>query len=86
MLLKERYRIINQIGQGGQATIYKGEDTELGNRLVAIKEMSQDGLSPRIFKKLLTLSSARPICSLVFNILISLVSMITLTKQDTGIL
>ncbi|HEX9133008.1 MAG TPA: serine/threonine-protein kinase [Ktedonobacteraceae bacterium] len=46
MLLKERYRIINQIGQGGQATIYKGEDTELGNRLVAIKEMSQDGLSP----------------------------------------
>jgi serine/threonine protein kinase len=47
MLLKERYRIINQIGQGGQATIYKGEDTELGNRLVAIKEMSQDGLSPQ---------------------------------------
>jgi serine/threonine protein kinase len=47
MLLKERYRIINQIGQGGQATIYKGEDTELGNRLVAIKEMSQDGLSPK---------------------------------------
>jgi serine/threonine protein kinase len=46
MLLKERYRVINQIGQGGQATIYKGEDTELGNRLVAIKEMSQDGLSP----------------------------------------
>jgi serine/threonine protein kinase len=46
MLLKERYRIINQIGQGGQATIFKGEDTELGNRLVAIKEMSQDGLSP----------------------------------------
>ncbi len=47
MLLKERYRIIHQIGQGGQATIYKGEDTELGNRLVAIKEMSQDGLSPK---------------------------------------
>jgi serine/threonine protein kinase len=46
MLLKERYRIINQIGQGGQATIFKGEDTELGNRLVAIKEMSQDDLSP----------------------------------------
>lgn len=47
MLLKERYRILNQIGQGGQASIYKGEDTELGNRLVAIKEMSQDGLSPK---------------------------------------
>ncbi len=46
MLLKERYRIINQIGQGGQAAIYKGQDTGLGNRLVAIKEMSQDGLSP----------------------------------------
>ncbi len=47
MFLKERYRIISQIGQGGQGAIYKAEDTDLGNRLVAVKEMNQGGLSPK---------------------------------------
>lgn len=47
MILKERYRIISQIGQGGQGAIYKAGDTDLGNRLVAVKEMSQSGLSPK---------------------------------------
>ena len=46
-LLKQRYRIINQLGQGGFGAIYKAEDIELGNRHVAVKEMSQGGLRPR---------------------------------------
>ena len=46
-ILKQRYRIINQIGQGGFGAVYKAADTQFGNRLVAIKEMSQSSLSPK---------------------------------------
>jgi len=45
-LLKQRYRVIQVVGKGGMGTVYIGKDTHLGNRLVAIKEMSQNGLSP----------------------------------------
>lgn len=45
-LLKQRYRAMHAIGKGGMGTVYIGQDTQLGNRLVAIKEMSQNGLSP----------------------------------------
>ncbi len=44
-LLKQRYRVRQTVGQGGMGAVYQAEDTQLGDRLVAIKEMSQGNLS-----------------------------------------
>src|SRR5215469_2175910 len=44
-VLKQRYKVLSQIGQGGFGAVYKAEDQELGKRVLAVKEMSQQSLS-----------------------------------------
>ena len=45
-LLSGRYQLESRIGQGGMGAVYKGIDTRMNNRSIAIKEMSRAGLSP----------------------------------------
>ncbi len=46
-MLKKRYTLLSQAGRGGFGAVYKAIDTGLKNRLVAIKEMSQNSLDLR---------------------------------------
>src|SRR5579859_4989671 len=46
-LCEQRYRILMQVGVGGFGAVYKAEDMQEQNRLVAIKEIGLRGLTPQ---------------------------------------
>lgn len=46
-LLKGRYHLLSEIGQGGYGLVYKARDTKQRNKLVAIKQINLSALSPR---------------------------------------
>ncbi len=46
-LLAQRYLIVEQIGQGGFATVFKAKDRYQKNKLVAVKQINLASLSPK---------------------------------------
>jgi serine/threonine protein kinase len=46
-MLHQRYRLLHTIGQGGMGAVYVAQDTQLGDRLIAVKEMSMSRLTPQ---------------------------------------
>lgn len=51
-ILRDRYQIREQIGQGGTGSIYLAEDTRLQGRLCALKEVEHNqALPPEVFKQ-----------------------------------
>lgn len=46
-LLAQRYVIVDQIGQGGFATVFKARDRYQKNKLVAVKQINLASLSPK---------------------------------------
>ncbi len=44
VLLRDRYRLLSRLGQGGFGSVFKAQDTLSQNKIVAIKEISLTGL------------------------------------------
>ncbi len=53
VILKERYRIVSPIGQGGMGAVYRAEDMLLPGRVCAVKEIAPDpDLSPEMLTQI----------------------------------
>lgn len=50
-LLANRYLILQKIGQGGMGAVYKATDTRLGQKIVALKELSESALTNPLDKQ-----------------------------------
>jgi len=50
----KNYQLVQKVGQGGMGAVYKAQDLLLNKRVVAIKEMSQNGLVGQELQKALT--------------------------------
>lgn len=46
-LLNQRYRVLDQLGAGGQGAVYRVEDTTLANRLLAAKKLDLASIPPK---------------------------------------
>ena len=58
-LLDNRYEIIERIGTGGMAVVYKGRDHRL-NRLVAVKILKEE-LAQELFDYVIEVASGRKV-------------------------
>ncbi len=51
VILRERYKLTNIVGQGGMGSVYRAEDLRLPGRLCAIKEVQPDPNANETYRK-----------------------------------